>query len=162
MAGELIVEQLEGETLVYDTASDEAHTLSGAGAVEFLAAKNEVSRRDVLRQLALAGAAAAGTAPLMRSIVAPAAAQAQSPLLCNNGMCPGGLVCCGNTVCVDTLSCCSNGTSCSPAQCCNNVCCNNNGETCCPQTNACGFASGLPCTLASDCCSGQCNGGSCA
>jgi hypothetical protein len=159
VAGRLIVERLDGETLVYDTERNEAHALSGAGAAEFLAAESEVSRRDVLRKLALAGAAAAGTGALVKTIVAPSAAQAQSPGC--SPPCPQGTlccqplqnVCCNGTCCPATAasSCCAVGTTCCPlgspnscvpftigctsgSQCCSNMCCNG---ICCPQGSIC-------------------------
>jgi hypothetical protein len=109
VAGRLIVEQLDGETLVYDTERHEAHTLSGSGAAEFLAVEDEVSRRDVLRKLALAGAAAAGAGALVKTIVAPKAAQAQSPN-CGVLTCTAGQTCCSGSIGVN--QCCATGTTC--------------------------------------------------
>jgi hypothetical protein len=81
----LVVEQLGAETLVYDTDADEAHLLGPAAAAEFGTAADDVSRREVLRKLALAGAGAAAAAPLITSIVAPRAAHAQSCVpICKN------------------------------------------------------------------------------
>jgi hypothetical protein len=74
----LIVEHLDGELLVYDADRDEAHALSGSGAAEFAAAPDDVSRREVLRKMVLAGAAASGGTALVKTIVAPTPAQAES------------------------------------------------------------------------------------
>jgi hypothetical protein len=113
VAGDLIVEHLDGETLVYDTDSNEAHALSGVGAAEFLAAEDEVSRREVLRKLALAGAAAAGTGALVRTIVAPAPAQAQSCLPDGNATCTHNVQCCSGCCCTDGFSAvCASGPAC--------------------------------------------------
>jgi hypothetical protein len=108
MAGRLIVERLGDETLVYDTERNEAHALGGPGAAEFAAAPDEVSRRDVLRKLALAGAAAAGTGALVKTIVAPVAAQAQSPPLPN----------CGGLTCTAIQTCCTFGAGAPSFECC--------------------------------------------
>jgi hypothetical protein len=109
VSGRLIVEQLGAETLVYDTERHRAHALSGAGAVEFAAAKDDVSRREVLRRLALAGAGAAGAGALIRTMVAPTAAQAQS--VCGGAgqpCCPSGQNLCPNTTCaVNCIAVCS-------------------------------------------------------
>jgi hypothetical protein len=161
----LIVEQLGEETLVFDTETNEAHTLSGAGAAEFLAA-DEVSRRQVLRKLALAGVAATSAGAIVRTIVAPSPAQAQS-LTCMPA-CTGGTFCCG-TVCVAVGTNCCNGVVCS-TPCCQpgNTCCG--AQFCCTAgaPNACGFPSNFACTNNASCCSNNCvipNGqtlGSCA
>jgi hypothetical protein len=109
--GDLIVERLGGELLVYDTERNEAHALAGAGAAEFLAASGDVSRREVLRKLALAGVAAAGTGPLVKSIVAPIPANAQSaPCGALNQPCCSFL---GSTYCTDADTGCAAGL-CSP------------------------------------------------
>jgi hypothetical protein len=130
---------LDGETLVYDTERNEAHALTGAGAAEFLAAADDVSRRQVLRKLALAGVAAAGTGALVKTIVAPTAAQAQSA--CGSGpACTGGTTCCAPV----SSSCCITDIT---------------GFGCCPAGSAadCGFSSGLQCLIDIVCCSGTCN-----
>jgi hypothetical protein len=94
----LIVQRLDDELLVYDTASDEVHCLSGGAAAEFETAADDVSRREVIRTLALAGAAVAGVSPVIRSIAAPTPAQAQSTS-------------CGSLTCTASEFCCSaNGT----------------------------------------------------
>jgi hypothetical protein len=111
VAGRLIVEQLDGETLVYDTERNEAHALSGAGSAEFLAAEDELSRRAVLRKLTLAGAAAVG---LLTIAVPPAAAQI-SPIQVN----------CGGTPC-DPFSCCPSQTTGFAG----GVCCSSSGHCC--------------------------------
>jgi hypothetical protein len=176
VAGRLIVERLDDETLVYDTERNEAHALAGESAAEFLVAEDDVSRREVLRKLALAGAAAAGTGVLVKTIVAPTAAQAQSAV-CNPACAPGNFCCqpTANTCCSAGASvccfpgsattccslaapaCCAAGStnSCvaipfggctANAQCCSNVCCNG---TCCPQGQSC--VAGVCAALASDC-----------
>jgi hypothetical protein len=110
----LIVQRLEGEWLVYDTASNEAHVLGGAAAAEFDAAIDEVSRREVIRRMALAGAATSGTAVRVKSIVAPAPAQAAS--ICG-GLCSAGADCAGVAGC----TCCCQGAG--PAVCSNSASC---------------------------------------
>jgi coenzyme PQQ synthesis protein D (PqqD) len=63
------------------------------------------SRRAVLRRGLLAGAAASAAAPLITSIVAPAAAQTTSGCSADFGACEqtadccSGLICCGGVVC---------------------------------------------------------------
>jgi hypothetical protein len=147
----LIVERLGDEVLVYDTETHEAHRLSGAAAAEFSAA-SEVSRREALRRLALAGAAAAGTAGLVRSIAAPTPAQAQSN--CTVTCLPGD-VCCGATCCSAGAFCCAPGSQ-SP-------CCFVSATFCCPagSANGCGTANGGTCGIGVECCSGVCTGGQC-
>jgi hypothetical protein len=95
MGERLIVERLDGETLVYDTERDEAHRLAGSAVTEFDAAPDDISRRAVLRKLGLAGLAAAGTAPLVKSIVAPTPAQAQSCV----PTCTTAVTCCAGLTC---------------------------------------------------------------
>jgi hypothetical protein len=134
VAGKLILEHLDGEVLVYDTERNEAHALTGPGAAEFAAASDDVSRREVLRRMALAGVAAAGTGVLVKTIVAPTAAQAQSATACPlrpNGTCPAGTTCC---VCVA-------GSGIATAECCNNA-----TQVCLAATatcNACDFGGGF-------------------
>jgi hypothetical protein len=160
----LIVERLDGETLVYDTERNEAHALSGAGAAEFLAADDEVSRRQVLTRLALAGAAAAGTGALVKTIVAPTAARAQSATcnppcqgaadFCCGGTCVGGPInCCAGVVCIlGACSCCGGSTLCAQP------------NICCPGGSAftCAKAQTAICNSNSECCSNSCVNGSCA
>jgi hypothetical protein len=148
----LIVERLDGETLVYDTERNEAHALSGAGAAEFLAAADDVSRREVLRKLALAGVAAAGTGALVKTIIAPSAAQAQSPAC--DPACTQGIPCCNGVCC--GMPCCSP-TSQTPGACCPTFPCCNAGAV-----NTCGLGTGTQCTTGSQCCSGSCLAGACA
>jgi hypothetical protein len=77
---DLIVERLDDEILVYDTATDEAHQLTPPAAAEFerLTGSDGVSRRDALRRVALVGAGAVVAAPVVKSIVAPTPAAAVS------------------------------------------------------------------------------------
>jgi hypothetical protein len=129
-----IVQRLDEELLVYDTAADEVHCLSGNAVAEFEAAADEVSRRDVIRRMALAGAAAAGGAALVRSVIAPNPAQAQSTCVCGIS---GNLICgpneaCGGTVCVH----------CKPS---NAVC--TGGDLCC--TSIC--TAPVPCPISGTC-----------
>jgi hypothetical protein len=132
----LIVQRLDDELLVYDTTSNEAHVLGGAVAAEFDAAADEVSRREVIRRLALVGAAAAGATPFVKTIIAPAPAEAQSAFcagLPDNTLCtPDGNVCtndlCSGGVCTHPPV--PNGTTCGTGvACCNGACI---------QANSCG------------------------
>jgi hypothetical protein len=155
----LIVERLGDETLVFDMESNEAHALSGAGAAEFLAADDEVSRRQVLGKLALAGAAASGAGALVRTIVAPSAAHAQSGVPCGVNFCPPSMTCCGIT-CIPLSTICCNGTACQNGFiCCGNTCtlptacCG--GTTQCPGGICCGAAN-ICCPIGFICCGGQC------
>jgi hypothetical protein len=134
--GRLIVEHLDDETLVYDTDRNEAHALSGAVAAAFLAAEDEVSRREVLRKLALTGAAVAGTGALVRTVIAPTPAQAQSPVQCGAVMCQAGAQCCTTGpqpfCAVPTGTCCGSAV-CLPGiagPCCQGICCLV-GQICC-------------------------------
>jgi hypothetical protein len=152
----LLVQRLDDELLVYDTASDEAHCLSGRGAAEFDAAADDVSRREAIRRLAFAGAAAAG-ATLMTSIVAPTAAQAQSTACGTGGLvCTANQTCCG--VALGTPDCCNNGAEfCLSGLLCNP--CGAAGQACCPPVF------GLCPSLAGGCCDGGvcvANGGACS
>jgi hypothetical protein len=101
----LIVEHLDGEVLVYDTERNEAHALSGSGAAEFAAAPDDVSRREVLGKMTLAGAAAAGSMALVKTIVAPTPAHAQSAVC--GATCFSAAACAGNVGC----TCCCVGIS---------------------------------------------------
>jgi hypothetical protein len=148
----LIVARLDGEVLVYDTELSEAHALRGAGAAEFAAAPDDVSRREVLRKMALAGAAAAGGTALVKTIVAPTAAQAQSNAVCSPS-CPSTHHCCAGSpnICVlNSQACCGFGGFC-PA-----------GDVCCPGTTSCGLDIGAACGGGAQCCSGCCANGQCA
>lgn len=152
----LVVQRLDDELLVYDTASDEAHCLGPAAAAEFEAAADEVSRREVLRKMALAGAAAAGSAALVKTIVAPTPAMAQSTA-CGTGTCPLGTSCCSDpgvapACCIPGQTCCGPGIG----LCCTDathICfgpppghcepCGATAQPCCP-LNTC--SAGLICT----------------
>jgi hypothetical protein len=103
----LVVEWIDSEALVYDTRTEQAHHLNSDAAVLFKAADSDFSRRQVLRKFALAGAAAAATAPLVKTIVAPTPAMAQSTA-CGAATCTAGQVCCDAT----TDLCCTTGTCC--------------------------------------------------
>jgi hypothetical protein len=143
--GELIVEHLGPELLVFDTQTNEAHRLDGYAAAEFQAG-DDVSRREVLRRLALAGAAATGGAALVTTIVAPSPAQAQSTTCvpacsgkgfqcCTTGSAPhcenGSCTCCGDNCCAANTVCCASGACCSSlAQCCTNPPCCMGTEVC--------------------------------
>jgi hypothetical protein len=114
--------------LVYDAERNEAHALTGSGAAEFAAASDDVSRREVLRRLALAGAAAAGGGALLRTVVAPSPADAQSaPCACPGA--PSG-VCAANQGCLNStcLNC-----DVIVTQTCNF----NNGCVCCKGAGGC-------------------------
>jgi hypothetical protein len=166
----LIVEHLDDETLVYDTERHEAHTLSGAGAAEFLAAEDEISRRQVLRKLALAGAAAAGTGALVRTIVAPTPTMAQSlGQPCGvGGVCNPGLICFGgfcvadcNPACAVGEQCCHTGGGpfCAPSSntCCANTSCDGLTQFCCDNQTCC--SNGVPCCGSICCTTPQCCNG---
>jgi hypothetical protein len=135
-SSELIVESIGEERLVYDTASNEAHRLGASAALEFDAAGDDISRRQVLRKLALAGAAASSL-PLIKTIAAPTAAHAQSGVACAGapgGACLPGFTCCGGTTCVpSSFTCCGSGSC--PA---GFTCCPGTPATCCPPSFACG------------------------
>jgi hypothetical protein len=130
----LIVERLNGEMLVYDTASREAHRLDAEASAEFEAAPDDVSRREVIRRLALAGAAAVGAAQLVTTIVAPSPAQAQTCVnpgpLCN----PVSNPCCPGFGCVgDCFPCLPPGASCTPSD----LCCSAGALFACPGSGTC-------------------------
>jgi hypothetical protein len=135
-SGRLIVEPLGDERLVYDTELGEAHRLGPAAALEFDSAADDISRRQVLRKLALAGAAASSL-PLIKTIAAPTPAQAQSGVVCAGapgGTCLPGFICCGGTTCVpSSFTCCGSGSC--PASF---TCCPGSPATCCPPTFTCG------------------------
>jgi hypothetical protein len=167
----LVVERLEDELLVYDVEANQAHRLAGEGAAAFDAAADDFSRRQVLRKLALAGAAAA-----MTTIVAPSPAQAQSPVCappCGQGLtcaqCPGGqpicivgtATCCGSVPCSIGFSCmtCGGADVCGIAgvsYCCGTTSCFNAINSCCNGT--CGTNSDTACGPTCQNCatSGQC------
>jgi hypothetical protein len=115
----LIVQRLDDELLVYDTASDEAHCLSGGAAAEFASAPDEVSRREVIRKLALGGAAL--TIPLVMSIkVPPASAQASATCQAGGNACTTSAQCTSGCCCQALINICISGTAPgqTPAQCC--------------------------------------------
>jgi hypothetical protein len=136
----LITEELGDELLVYDTATAEAHRLDGAAADRFRLAADELSRREVLSRLALAGA---GTV-LATTIAVPEPAAAQSTACvpaCGKGLkccttgstphCePQGAICCGNLGCLNNTVCCPSGACCPAAQCCTNPPCCMNTQVC--------------------------------
>jgi hypothetical protein len=135
--GGLVVQRLQDELLVYDTSSNEAHVLAGALAAEFDAATDEVSRRDVIRRVAFAGATAAGGSALVKTIVAPAPALAQS-CIPNDSPCTLSTQCCSLGVCAQTATV---------------------GATCCAALNAsCTTTAdcGCPSNTAYVCCAGHC------
>jgi hypothetical protein len=131
---DLIVEALGEETLVYDPATDEALCLDSVAAVEFRAAPDDISRRQVVRRLALAGAAAAATAPLVKTIVAPTAAHAQSGCACGNAACVAGQACAAGVICLTCLGSVGSGAVCTPGviQCCDGC-----TAVLCPQDGTC-------------------------
>jgi hypothetical protein len=154
MAGELIVERLEGELLVYDVASDEGHRLDPAAAAEFEMARDDVSRREVIRRLTFAGAAAATGAPLVRTIISPTPASAQSPG-CSPACTPQTEQCCAATA-----TCCSTFQMCCPPGTATTCCPIIQGTICCAvgSANNCGLPSGAQCSQNAVCCSNLCNG----
>jgi hypothetical protein len=176
--GELIVERLDGETLVYDTATSEAHRLDAAASARFDAAPNDVSRRQVLRKLAVVGAAAAGAGPLIKTIAVPTPAQAQSVCappcgpnqFCNGGNCldcgAQNQLCCPGDVCNTGLQCqnsliclppCGPGDPCCPGNTCNQITLVCVAGTC----QFCGGAGGPCCTQITPCTNGVCVNGTC-
>jgi hypothetical protein len=128
----LIIERLGDETLVYDPETHAAHNLGGAAAAEFAAAGSDVSRREVLRKLALAGAASVGGASLLKTIAAPTPAQAQST----------GQPCGAGGTCSQGNTCC-NGTCCATGECCNSP---QFGVACLPGCAGTCFAVGGTCS----------------
>jgi hypothetical protein len=164
----LIVERLNGEVLVYDTERSEAHALSGAGAVEFAAATDDVSRREVLRKLVLAGVGGAGAGALVKTVVAPTAAHAQSAN-CGTLTCTASQSCCGNGVgfafdCCNVVNeVCAGGLGCVPCgvaglACCFGATCSVPAGECCDAGNC--IANGAPCSgqTGGTCCDGSCCG----
>jgi hypothetical protein len=133
--GSLLVEALGEETLVYDPATNEAHCLDPLAAAEFRAAGDDISRREVIRRLALAGAATAAAAPLVRTIVAPTPAHAVSGCACGVGagttVCPAGQGCLAAVTCV---SCVGSGSACTVGTF---TCCTTCTATICPNTGIC-------------------------
>jgi hypothetical protein len=161
----LIVEVLGHETLVYDTARHEAHALSGRAAAEFAAASDDVSRREVLRKLALVGAAATA-GPFIRSIVAPTPAQAQTGLADNQNCATSGQ--CANACCCaltgflntcQTIAACNgvNG-ACVGSGLANGQNCAHNGD--CASACCCAISGFLNTCAAAATCAG--NNGTCA
>lgn len=76
-----------------------------------------VSRRDMVRQVAVVGAGAAFAGPLIKSIVAPTPAQAQTGCTQNGGVCDVDSECCSGLVCCFP-SCQSTQTICTaPGSC---------------------------------------------
>jgi hypothetical protein len=181
----LVVEFLDGEALVYDGETNGTHLLRGEAVAEFTAARDDVSRREVLRRMALAGVAAAGGGVLVQTIVSPTPAQAQSGQPCTpGGGCVAGLVCCNGICC----TCCSPvtggcdtcnlpGEACCSGVCCgqlfNSICCGDVGaQSCCSPNGCCESGSctdqGATCLSGGTCCggvccatAGTCNGTSC-
>jgi hypothetical protein len=136
---ELVVEELDGELLVYDLRTDAAHSLDvraaaiwracdgGASIAEIAAAtgtapeivehtlsdlsdrallegRGQISRRDAVRRMALTAGAAAVAVPVVRSIVAPTAAQAQT-CLPDGAPCTSDGQCCGGNCDTGTNTC---------------------------------------------------------
>ena len=143
-AEDLVVEELDGEFLVYDTGRDKAHCLNGTAAavwrrcdgrrtveelgvlvapqadpelreeivlstlaqldrrnllVESLPAGGRISRREMMRKAALVGAVGLSL-PVVRSIVAPTAAQAAT-CVPSGGPCTASAQCCSG-LCAET------------------------------------------------------------
>jgi hypothetical protein len=155
----LRVERMGDETLVYDSDNDRAHLLSGLGADAFRRASDDVSRREVLRRLTIASAAASGAAPLLKSIAVPTAAQAQSNPCpgATNGACATSQFCCGlgttKVCCASASECCGNNDG-SSAFCCTlpTICCVTvSGTAQCCDTSP---GSGMVCDNAAGCISG--------
>jgi hypothetical protein len=160
----LIVQRLDDELLVYDTASNEAHCLTGAVADEF-EASDEVSRREVLRKVALASVAAVGGAPLVKTIAIPRPAHAQSGTCSGiNGHCATqadcctGLHCTGISISNDQFKhTCQN---CLPAglefgcnassQCCDSCCCSTEAGNFCLGPEVCAGIPGICLPVVSD------------
>jgi hypothetical protein len=88
-----------GQPVTQQTVCDAVELLAArrllTGALEIDAG---VSRREVVRKAALAGAGAAVAAPVIKSIVAPTPAQAQSPCV-NPKTCTVNEDCCPNFFC---------------------------------------------------------------
>jgi hypothetical protein len=150
------VEQLGGEALVYDVERNEAHALRGAAAAEFMAAGDEVSRRQVLRRLALAGAAAAGAGAMVKTIVAPTPAQAQTACVAAGGNCTTAGDCCAQanaTVqCTGSPTVCQFTCNAGFGNCTNAPGCETNLMTTKQHCGACGAG----CTGSQNCVGGVC------
>jgi hypothetical protein len=129
---DLIVEFLDSEALVYDGEDHGAHLLRGEAVEEFAAARDDLSRREILRRSALAGVTATG-AILVQTIVSPTPAQAQSGLPCLGApgdTCPPSTTCCTNVAtgiavcCAAGQTCCQFSTSSTPTCCTAGQVCN--------------------------------------
>ncbi|MEO7556111.1 MAG: PqqD family peptide modification chaperone [Acidimicrobiales bacterium] len=128
---------------VIDAPNEEAvwhglHQLASEGlldsALPATAPDRSVSRREMLRKIAIGGAVGLAV-PTVISIVAPQAAAAVS----KSGNCQA---CNGN------------------GQCASNNCTASN--VCAPAGQILALPAGSPCTLGNQCCSGVCSGGTCA
>jgi hypothetical protein len=118
-----VVQRLDDELLVYDTAFNEAHCLDSTAAAEFAAAADDISRRQVIRRLALAGAATATAGSLLRTVVTPPAAQAQSACLGATVPCTSDAQCCSNFCGFGTCSCLRTGLCQTNSDCASGCCC---------------------------------------
>lgn len=112
-----VLDHCDGQSTIAAVAGrlglPQAHVLDALAELEGcgLLVRDGLSRRDAVRKVAVVGAAAAAGAPLIKSIVAPAPAQAGSPVCIATGQ-SGCLIdpdCCSN--------CCTDGT-CSPSEDC--------------------------------------------
>jgi hypothetical protein len=124
------------------------HSSNGNGEHE----KSGVSRREMMRRVGFAGAAAAVATSMITSVVPPTAAAAGS------GIPPGCTGCGGNPDCQSNHCCQSNAGKQCEQNCCvgkdnschtNNVCVGgaNNGNSCTTDANCPGGTCGLQCTV---------------
>jgi hypothetical protein len=106
-----------GEPVSAETVEQVTHQLAER---RLLRQAPGLSRREAVRKAALAGAAVAGAAPLVKSIVLPASAQAFTSCT------PGGLSC------SDASECCDN-------SCIGAICCLPAGQPCSNDNQCCSF-----------------------
>jgi hypothetical protein len=108
-----LAQQKLGRTVTEANVLEAITQLEACGLFETspILVRDGLSRRDVMRRFAYGGAAAAFTAPLITSIVAPVGAWAASG-------CPAGSACTSNSQC-SSGHCCQN----NPGKKCNIGCC---------------------------------------
>ena len=121
-----------GQPVNTDTVREAVEGLASLHLLDGIAEMDlGVSRREMVRKAALVGAGAAVAGPVIKSIVAPTPALAQSPN-CPVGQ-PGGNDCpcsqdsqCGSGCCSngsgsDPIGICISGDDCEPGECCGGI-----------------------------------------